>query len=89
MSCLKSTNTALYYRFGALCIGPLGMSGEEAIEALQVLGVSVFYDNKEEDKKTIFNSSDLRNTVRGIIEGTGHSPDAMIGAIAPKSHSKT
>lgn len=65
------------------------MTPEEGIEALQILEASVFYENSDEERKTIFNSIELRETVQGIIEGTGHSPDAMIGTIAPKSHSKT
>lgn len=72
-----------------MCIGPLGMSGEQALEALQLLGVSVFYENQDKECKTIFNSNDLRKTVKGIIEGSSHSPDAMIGTIAPDSTSKT
>lgn len=65
------------------------MSGEAVVEALQLLGVSVFYENKSEIRRTLFDSEELRVTIRGIIEGSRHSPDAMIGAMASKSHSKT
>lgn len=65
------------------------MSAQKGIEALQLLGVSVFYENSDDKNETIFNSRDLRETVKGIIEEAGHSPDAMIGTIVPNSHSKT
>lgn len=74
-----------YFSFAALCIGPLQMSSEGAIQALQVLGVSVFYESKYEEQKTVFDSGDLRETLKGIIETSGHSPEARIGTIAPNS----
>jgi hypothetical protein len=79
----------LYVSFVALCIGPLKMSAIAAMEALQVLGLSVFYDSRDAERKTVFDSDDLRSSVQGIIEGTGVSPDAMIGTIDPKGHSKS
>jgi hypothetical protein len=65
------------------------MTAIEAIETVKILIASVFYENTKENRKTVFDSNELRDTARGIIEGTGHSPDAMIGTIAPKSHSKS
>jgi hypothetical protein len=65
------------------------MSGEDTAEAIQVLGLSVFYDHQDDERKTFFDSEHLRDTVRGIIEGSGHSPDAMIGTVASNAHSKT
>jgi hypothetical protein len=65
------------------------MSAIAAMEALQVLGLSVFYDSRDAERKTVFDSDDLRSSVQGIIEGAGVSPDAMIGTIDPKGHSKS
>jgi hypothetical protein len=65
------------------------MSAIAAMEALQVLGLSVFYEIHDPERKTIFDSDDLRSSVQGIIEGAGVSPDAMIGTIDPKAHSKS
>lgn len=65
------------------------MSAREAIDALQVLGLSVFYEHPGESRGTIFDSRELRDTLRNLIEGAGHSPDAMIGTVDPKSRSKT
>jgi hypothetical protein len=59
------------------------------MKALQVLGLSVFYDSRDAEKKTVFDSDDLQRSVRGIIEGAGVSPDTMIGTIDPKGHSKS
>ena len=75
--------------FVALCIGPLKMSAPAAREALQVLGLSVFYERRGIERETVFDSGDLRESVRGIIEETGCSPDALIGTIDPKGHSKS
>jgi hypothetical protein len=65
------------------------MSAVAVMEAVQVLGLSVFYDSRDTDRTTLFNSDDLRSSVQGIIEGAGVSPDAMIGTIDPKGHSKS
>src|ERR1700755_2995579 len=78
-----------YLRFTALCIGPLKMSAKEAIDAIQVLGLSVFYEHSEQKRETIFDSGELRETLRNLIEGSGYSPDAMIGTIDPKSRVKS
>jgi hypothetical protein len=65
------------------------MSAIAAMEALQVLGLSVFYDSHDVERKTVFDSDDLRSSVKGIIEGAGVSPDTMIGTIDPMAHSKS
>lgn len=65
------------------------MTAKEAIEALQVLGLSVFYESHDETSATIFDSNELRETVRNLIDGAGFSPDTMIGTVDPKSHSKS
>ena len=65
------------------------MSAEDAREAMQLLGISVFYEHEGESRETIFDSTELRENLRNIIEGAGYSPDAMIGTLDPKSHSKS
>lgn len=65
------------------------MSAKQAIENLQVLGLSVFYESNDQSRETIFDSQDLRETVRNMIEDAGFSPDAMIGTVDPKSHCKS
>ena len=65
------------------------MSAAAALEAMQVLGLSVFYEHHDESKGTIFDSNELRENVRNIIEGAGYSPDAMIGTLDPKSYFKS
>jgi hypothetical protein len=65
------------------------MSAVEALEAVQLLGVSVFYEGSQDERTTIFNSIELRDCVRGIIEGAGCGPDEMIGTLDPKATSKS
>jgi hypothetical protein len=65
------------------------MSAVAALETLQVLGLSVFYESRDAERKAVFDSDDLRSSVQGIIEGAGVSPEAMIGTIDPKAHSKS
>lgn len=79
----------LEIRLAALCIGPLKMTVKEAIEALQILGLSVFYESHNESRATIFDSSELREAVRNMIEDAGFSPAGMIGMVDPKSRSKS
>lgn len=76
------------FRLAALCIGPLKMSAKSAIEALQVLGLSVFYEHHGQPRATIFDSNELQETLRNLIEGAGCSPDTMIGAVDPNSNCK-
>lgn len=72
----------------ALCIGTLKMSVKETIEALRVLGLSVFYEHPNQSGGTIFDSIELRETLRNLIEDAGCCPDTLIGAVDPKSNSK-
>jgi hypothetical protein len=65
------------------------MSIDEVVDALCLLAVSVFFEDREEGRATIFSSKRLKDTLAGIIERSGNSPEAMIRTLFGKSKCKT